>query len=111
MGRVLLEAMAARKPIVASAVGGVPHYIRDGDNGILFQSGNVQDLAIKLHLLLSDPNLRMRLGDRAYEIVMTEFDERSFVKAFEGMLSALSGSPRDGRQESISRVAAGRESD
>jgi glycosyltransferase involved in cell wall biosynthesis len=90
MGRVLLEAMAARKPIIASAVGGVPHYIRDGDNGLLFQSENVDDLAAKLTEVMSSQELQARLGKRGHEKVFSEFDEQAYVRAFHSMLQSVS---------------------
>ena len=51
MGRVLLEAMAMKKAIIASNVDGIPHYIRHGNNGLLFPSGNDGQLANNLSLL------------------------------------------------------------
>jgi glycosyltransferase involved in cell wall biosynthesis len=89
MPRVLLEAMAARKPIVSSAVSGVPYYIKDNDNGLLFQSENVEELAKKLAILLSSPELRARLAKRAYDKVMSEYDERAYVHSFQNMLRSL----------------------
>ncbi len=91
MGRVLLEAMAARKPIIASAVDGVPYYIHDNDNGLLFQSENVEDLAAKLAILLSDKELQTRLAKRAYEKAFSEYDEQSYVRSFKTMLQSLLG--------------------
>jgi glycosyltransferase involved in cell wall biosynthesis len=89
MGRVLLEAMAARKPIIASAVGGVPHYIVDDDNGLLFESENTQELATKMATLLGSPELCTRLADRAYQKVMAEYDEEAYVGSFQRMLQSL----------------------
>lgn len=89
MGCVLLEAMAARKPIIASAVNGVPHYISDNDNGLLFQSENVDELAEKLAVLLSSQELQARLATRGYEKVLSEYDERSYVRSFHSMLQPL----------------------
>jgi glycosyltransferase involved in cell wall biosynthesis len=89
MGRVLLEAMAARKPIIASAVGGVPHYIVDNDNGLLFESENTQELATKMATLLGSPELCTRLADRAYQKVMAEYDEEAYVGSFQRMLQSL----------------------
>jgi glycosyltransferase involved in cell wall biosynthesis len=86
---VLLEAMAARRPIIAAAVGGVPHYIRDNDNGLLFQSENVEELAAKLTTLLSSQELQARLAKRAYEIVFSKFDEKSYVRSYDRMLQSL----------------------
>jgi len=87
--RVLLEAMAARKPIIASSVGGIPHYIHNEDNGLLFESENVDELAAKLTAVLSSADLSTRLANRGYERVMTEYDENSFVQSFKGMLRSI----------------------
>jgi glycosyltransferase involved in cell wall biosynthesis len=99
MGCVLLEAMAARKPILASAVGGVPHYIIDNDNGLLFRSEDVEELAAKLVSLLSSPELRARLAKRAYEKVFSEYDERSYVRSFRNMLQSLRCEPLGSRSD------------
>jgi glycosyltransferase involved in cell wall biosynthesis len=93
MGRVLLEAMAARKPILASAVDGVPHYIDDQETGLLFQSENVAELAEKLTSLLRDPVLQARLGKSGYEKVFAKYDERAYVCCFGGMLRSLENVP------------------
>jgi glycosyltransferase involved in cell wall biosynthesis len=92
IARVLMEAMAAGKAIIASAVGGTPYLIQDGDSGLLFESGNVQELAQKLRMLLSSPQLRSRLGRRAFERVMSDFDERAYVRGFENLVKRFEGS-------------------
>lgn len=89
MGRVLLEAMSARKPIVASAVGGVPNYIRDKEDGLLFESENVEDLAAKLKILLTDERLRLGLAEKGHARVLSQFDETAYVKSFDEMLRRL----------------------
>ena len=99
MGRVLLEAMAARKPILASAVDGVPHYIENNVNGLLFRSEDAGELAEKLACLLSDPGLQARLGKSAGEKVFAEYDECAYVRCFDGMLQSL-------RDESLGRDRA-----
>lgn len=62
-GIVLLEAMACCKPIVASNVGGIPFVVEDGKTGLLFESGNVKDLAEKVITLLKDKGLRDKMGE------------------------------------------------
>jgi glycosyltransferase involved in cell wall biosynthesis len=99
MGRVLLEAMAARKPIIASAVDGVPHYIRDNDNGLLFQSENVEELAGTLAKLLSNPALQACLAKGGYEKVFSEFDERSYVREFRSMLESMGSETPSGHRD------------
>ncbi len=86
--RVLQDAMAAKKPIIASAVGGVPYLIQDGDTGLLFESENVEELAKKLTLMFSSPELRSHLADRGYQKVTTELSEQAHVRSFRAMLEA-----------------------
>jgi glycosyltransferase involved in cell wall biosynthesis len=101
MGRVLLEAMAARKPIIASAVNGVPHYLGDNDNGLLFQSEDVEELAGKLAKLLPNLALQARLANRGYEKVFSEYDERAYVRSFRVMLESLGGEPLGSRKGNV----------
>jgi glycosyltransferase involved in cell wall biosynthesis len=91
MGRVLLEAMALKKPIVASSVNGVPFYIDDNDNGLLFESENVEDLASKLAVVLGNSALRERLGAAGYERAMSSLDERAYARSFRDMLGSVLG--------------------
>lgn len=66
-GIVLLEAMACGKPVVASNVGGIPFVVVDGKTGLVFESGNVNDLAEKVVILLKNKKLREKMGDAGKE--------------------------------------------
>jgi 2-deoxystreptamine N-acetyl-D-glucosaminyltransferase/2-deoxystreptamine glucosyltransferase len=68
MGSVLVEAMAAGLPVVASAVGGIPEVVQDGVTGLLVPPGDADALAAALDRLVADPALRARLaaGARAH---------------------------------------------
>lgn len=61
-GIVLLEAMASGKPIVATEVGGIPEIIKNEEEGILVKYGDVEQLAENIMKLLSDSELRKRMG-------------------------------------------------
>jgi glycosyltransferase involved in cell wall biosynthesis len=61
----VLEAMAFGCPVVASDVGGIPEIIRTGQNGILFQSENVDRLISSVQSLLDNPDLAFRFGSAA----------------------------------------------
>jgi glycosyltransferase involved in cell wall biosynthesis len=85
-GRVLIEAMGAGKPIVVSSADGNPYYVRDGVNGLVFESGNADDLAEKLRILLRSPELRRKLGDKGYELAHSIYNEASFGREFGRMV-------------------------
>ena len=87
--RVLQEAMAAKKPVIASAVGGVPHYVENNKHGLLCEAENVEEFASKLAVLLGDSALRERLACAGHEKVMSEIDERAYVRHFDAMLRSL----------------------
>ena len=63
MGRVLVEAMALGKPIVASDIGGIPNLVVNGENGYLVPVGDVETLAVKIITLLDDPGKREKMGN------------------------------------------------
>ncbi len=79
----LLEAMLAGKPIVASAVGGIPEAIRPGEHGVLVPAGEVEPLAEALGSLLADPGERARLGEAARARAEREFTLNEMVDRYE----------------------------
>jgi glycosyltransferase involved in cell wall biosynthesis len=64
-GRVILEGMLLGKPVVASAAGGVPELIVEGETGFLTTPGAAEELADRLIPLLQNDQLRRRLGQQA----------------------------------------------
>lgn len=73
-GLVLVEAMAAARPIVAAAAGGIPEVVEDGVTGRLVPSGNPGALAAALADLVADAGLRTRLGVAGREVARRRFD-------------------------------------
>jgi glycosyltransferase involved in cell wall biosynthesis len=63
MGRVLVEAMAAGLPIVASRVGGIPDLVKDGQNGLLVPPKDVSALENAISALLEHKEKRKRMGE------------------------------------------------
>ena len=61
-GLVLLEAMAAGRPVVASAVGPIPEVVVDGESGLLVPPGDPEALARAIVRVLEDAVLAERLG-------------------------------------------------
>ena len=71
---VLMEAMAAGLPVVASRLSGIPELVRDGQNGRLVPPGDATALADALGELATDAALRERLGRAGRATVLQEFD-------------------------------------
>ena len=88
-GRVIMEAMAAGKPVVAMKSGGVQELIRDGENGFLVQPGNDQDLAVKVKLLLEDENLRQNIAGNARIYAHSHFSNQANMRAIEDVYRNL----------------------
>jgi glycosyltransferase involved in cell wall biosynthesis len=70
----VLEALACGTPVVATAVGGIPEQIEDGRSGFLVPAGDAPALAERLTRLLSDHELRARMGAQAAEAARRRFD-------------------------------------
>lgn len=79
----MLEAMALKKPIVSTAVGGIPGVVRDGVDGFLVPAKNAQALAEKMLLVASNPGLRLAMGDNACQRAKENYDISSMVKKVE----------------------------
>jgi glycosyltransferase involved in cell wall biosynthesis len=68
-GMLLLEAMAAGKPLVATNTGAAPEIVQNGKNGILANLGDVEDLAGKIIKLLSDDQLMQLISQESRKTV------------------------------------------
>lgn len=72
-GRVTVEAMFAGMPVIASASGANTELIRDGYNGLLFDVGNVKELAAKMEYTILHPKMIEELGINAFHIAAGEY--------------------------------------
>jgi glycosyltransferase involved in cell wall biosynthesis len=70
---VIVEAMAAGIPVIATNVGGVADLLEDGKTGFLFKIGNIEQLIQKLELLLASPELSSQMGTFARNVATTRF--------------------------------------
>ncbi len=84
-----LEVAAVGRPIVASAVGGIPEMVVDGQTGFLVPSGDDEALARQLAALLGDGALRERMGKCALRFVREELSLQKQVDRFEECLQRL----------------------
>jgi glycosyltransferase involved in cell wall biosynthesis len=82
-GMVGLEAMARGRPVLATATGGIPEWLIDGETGLLTPPGDVRALARALERLLDDPDLRARMGAAGAEHVRRRFTATVHVARIE----------------------------
>jgi glycosyltransferase involved in cell wall biosynthesis len=75
-GLVNIESLSVGTPVVAARVGGIPDLIRDGVDGFLFSPESYQELAEKLHLLLSEPTRLAEMSRNARERFLSCYEEQ-----------------------------------
>ncbi|MDE3195004.1 MAG: glycosyltransferase family 4 protein, partial [Acidobacteriota bacterium] len=98
MGRVLIEAMAAGVPVVGSDVGGIPYMIREGENGFVVPVEDARKLSARLRELLSNEDLRRRLGEQGREMALSLWSEQVYVDEFTRMVRASTECGRNSDQ-------------
>lgn len=85
----VMEAMAAGKPVISMAVGGVPELVESGVTGFLVPPGDVQALAHAIVRVGGDKDFRLRLGQAARDVAKRRFDVRIMVKRYEALYEQL----------------------
>jgi glycosyltransferase involved in cell wall biosynthesis len=88
-GRTLIEAMAMSKPVVATAVGGVPEVVPDGEAGFLVPPGDTESMANRIIQLIEDPVLRETMGRKGRERVLRHYDMRVIARRWEEIYDRL----------------------
>jgi L-malate glycosyltransferase len=86
---VVLEAMAAATPVVATAVGGTPDAVIDGETGLLVPPGDTEALAKAIESLLADPARRTSMGSAGRERAGRLFQASSVVPKLEDLYESL----------------------
>jgi glycosyltransferase involved in cell wall biosynthesis len=85
----VLEAMAMARPVVTTAIGGVPEMVEDGVSGVLVRSADPVVLADALESLLGDGERRARLGDAARARIEEKFDISRNVAGYVRLFRAM----------------------
>jgi glycosyltransferase involved in cell wall biosynthesis len=83
-GLVAIEAMSYGLPVVASRCGALPEIVDDGITGLLFEKGNISELASKIKLLWENPILCRQMGVASREKVIKTYNKTSY---FERLMS------------------------
>jgi len=88
MGRVLVEAMAAGKPIVASRVGGIPDLVKHNNNGLLVPPGDEKAMAQGIKKLIKNPKKAKAMGQRGRDLC-DQFSIEAMVDKIDSLYSEL----------------------
>lgn len=88
-GRVVIEGMAAGKPVVATAAGGVLDIIENGVNGLLVPCKDSEALARAIFQILSDPELSRQMGQAARQRVKEKFTIQHHVAAIQQLYNMI----------------------
>jgi glycosyltransferase involved in cell wall biosynthesis len=90
----LLEAMATKVPVVATAVGGVPEIVTNDESALLVKPGDAAGMSAALARILDEPELRARLTKRSYELIIgrhsPEARVRRLIAVYRGLASQAS---------------------
>lgn len=93
LGRALTEAMASGRPVVATAVNGVPDLVEPGVTGLLAAAGDVPALAEAVVWLLDHPEEAAMMGEQARDRVRSHFDAQTMCRALDELYAELLGLP------------------
>jgi glycosyltransferase involved in cell wall biosynthesis len=85
----LLEAQAAGKPIVATAVGGISNIVLKDETALLVESGDAMAFSNALDELISDENLRSKMSSKGPPYVLTRFHEKRLCKDISELYAKL----------------------
>jgi glycosyltransferase involved in cell wall biosynthesis len=96
LGRALTEAMASGRPVVATAVNGVPDLVEPGATGLLVAPGDVEGLAEATLWMLRHPVEAGLMGERGQERVRSHFSPEIMCEGLDRLYSGLLGLPEPG---------------
>jgi glycosyltransferase involved in cell wall biosynthesis len=102
LGRAVTEAMASGRPVVATAVNGVPDLVEPGATGLLAPPSDPSALADSVEWLLDHPEQAAQMGVLGRERVRQHFSPRVMCEALDELYSELLGLPEQQPVESVS---------
>jgi glycosyltransferase involved in cell wall biosynthesis len=93
LGRALTEALGSGRPVVASAVNGVPDLVRPGETGLLAEPGDPEAVATCVGWLLDHPVEAKRMGQQGRRAVLELFQPSHMCRMLDETYSRLLGIP------------------
>jgi glycosyltransferase involved in cell wall biosynthesis len=87
----ILDAWAYGLPVITTPVGGLPDVLEDGENGLVFEPGDIDSLASKIERLISDETLRSRLSEASLNLKNNQFNINNISDRLHDIYSQMSG--------------------
>lgn len=88
-GRVILEAMACRKPVIGARAGAIPEIVEEGKTGLTFPPGDSERLAEAIMLLAGDREKGHRFGEAGFNRLVNEFHIARNIGATQGLYERI----------------------
>ncbi|MCA0230357.1 MAG: glycosyltransferase family 4 protein [Bacteroidetes bacterium] len=85
----VLDAWAYGLPVVTTSVGGLSDVLRNKKNALVFEPGNIHQLACSMQLLIEDEQLRNQVSDASKQLAETTFSPKIVCKQLDGLYSRL----------------------
>jgi glycosyltransferase involved in cell wall biosynthesis len=91
----IIEAMACGIPVVATAVGGIPEQVVDGQTGILVAPGDGNAMASAIEKILANPALQKQMGDAGSQIAKEQYSQELQAKRYLDWYQEMTSAPKD----------------
>ncbi|MEA2715113.1 MAG: hypothetical protein QOG91_141, partial [Candidatus Parcubacteria bacterium] len=89
LGNSFLEAMAAGIPVIATPVGGIPDFLKDGETGLFCEVGNPRSIAQKVEKLVKDRESRDYIVRNARAMVKEKYEWRRIAESMKKIFDSL----------------------
>jgi glycosyltransferase involved in cell wall biosynthesis len=89
LGNVFLEAMTAQVPVIATLVGGIPDFLKDKETGLFCEVNNPKSIAEKVQLLREDSQLKKKVVQNGYEMVIKDYSWESVAENMNNIFNKL----------------------
>lgn len=94
-GRVAVEAMLNKKPVIGANSGATPELIENGKNGFLYEAGDFKELAEKIEFFMDNKAEIVEFGENGYNFAKEKFDEKIYTERLLVELDSLKGKNQD----------------
>ncbi len=88
-GRVVMEGLLLKKPVIATNSGGTPEMIIDGKTGLLYTPGDWSQLADQIERLIDNPHFKNRLAKQGYQYATENFTRENFSNSYYQLITKL----------------------